>query len=345
MVSGYIQPNQSGELMGKLIDNSLGDIKWEFNQPDIEVKYQKITKSRTVCKQCNGGICIDDGEECSRNNRCGSGLCCQPVRVCADNKTLVCPFCPEGKLNCHNQSCLKPSIKDAGDAYSCVWECTSGIGLEGVCKLQNGSYCSSSGQCMCDACTYGVCSKTIPQYVKARIFRNIMLAIAAVAIGLAVAWFFFWKFRNEKTQKRIAEKIEAKENVLEAIKKQINELKKEEAHKTKVIKNLSLEKERVEQEIKQQWNQIKPFPDPQANNRLVIINPYLGGYKCFFHKDVPLEKYNTNWLIHRWVWKKKHGRWPKLGYHIHHKDEDKYNNDIKNLEEIFGVAHYGLHGN
>ncbi|MFH1506233.1 MAG: hypothetical protein ABIE94_04595, partial [archaeon] len=47
MVSGYIQPNQSGELMGKLIDNSLGDIKWEFNQPDIEVKYQKITKSRT----------------------------------------------------------------------------------------------------------------------------------------------------------------------------------------------------------------------------------------------------------------------------------------------------------
>ena len=47
--------------------------------------------------------------------------------------------------------------------------------------------------------------------------------------------------------------------------------------------------------------------------------------------------------MHRWIWKKYHGRWPKPGYHIHHKDNDKFNNDIKNLDEINGEEHFILH--
>ncbi len=92
------------------------------------------------------------------------------------------------------------------------------------------------------------------------------------------------------------------------------------------------------------WKEItKPHPDSFANNRLVVINPYLGGYKCFYDKNLNLKDYPTSKLLHRWVWRKHHGRYPRQGYHIHHIDEDKYNNDIRNLEEIDGKEHYSLH--
>ena len=45
---------------------------------------------------------------------------------------------------------------------------------------------------------------------------------------------------------------------------------------------------------------------------------------------------------HRWVWINSHGVIPK-GYHIHHKDEDKSNNDISNLELISASQHCLLH--
>lgn len=45
---------------------------------------------------------------------------------------------------------------------------------------------------------------------------------------------------------------------------------------------------------------------------------------------------------HRWVWMNIHGAIPK-GYHIHHKDEDKSNNDIINLELIERSRHLSIH--
>lgn len=45
---------------------------------------------------------------------------------------------------------------------------------------------------------------------------------------------------------------------------------------------------------------------------------------------------------HRWVWNSIHGAIPK-GYHIHHKDEDKSNNDIQNLELIEMSRHFSIH--
>ena len=76
---------------------------------------------------------------------------------------------------------------------------------------------------------------------------------------------------------------------------------------------------------------------------MVVINLYLGGYKCFYKEGVDLENYPISSLLHRWVWKKHNGRNPKQGYHIHHIDEDKYNNDSRNLEEIPGDEHYEKH--
>jgi len=45
---------------------------------------------------------------------------------------------------------------------------------------------------------------------------------------------------------------------------------------------------------------------------------------------------------HRWVWINIHGNIPK-GYHIHHKDENKSNNSIENLELIEKSRHLSIH--
>lgn len=45
---------------------------------------------------------------------------------------------------------------------------------------------------------------------------------------------------------------------------------------------------------------------------------------------------------HRWVWMQYFGEIPN-GYHIHHKDKDKSNNSIDNLEMLEASAHHRLH--
>ena len=46
--------------------------------------------------------------------------------------------------------------------------------------------------------------------------------------------------------------------------------------------------------------------------------------------------------MHRYVWEFYNGPIPK-GYDIHHKDEDKANNDISNLEMIKAGKHQSMH--
>lgn len=45
---------------------------------------------------------------------------------------------------------------------------------------------------------------------------------------------------------------------------------------------------------------------------------------------------------HRWVWINIHGKIPK-GYHIHHKNKDKSDNRIKNLELLERSRHLSIH--
>lgn len=47
--------------------------------------------------------------------------------------------------------------------------------------------------------------------------------------------------------------------------------------------------------------------------------------------------------LHRAVWESYYGVIPK-GCHIHHKDEDKGNNEIENLELLSGSSHATMHG-
>lgn len=46
--------------------------------------------------------------------------------------------------------------------------------------------------------------------------------------------------------------------------------------------------------------------------------------------------------LHRYVWEKHNGEIPK-GFHVHHKDFDKSNNDISNLELLRSEDHEKLH--
>lgn len=46
--------------------------------------------------------------------------------------------------------------------------------------------------------------------------------------------------------------------------------------------------------------------------------------------------------LHIYIWEKHNGAIPS-GFHIHHKDKNKYNNSIENLELIDGSKHLSLH--
>lgn len=48
--------------------------------------------------------------------------------------------------------------------------------------------------------------------------------------------------------------------------------------------------------------------------------------------------------LHVYVWQKYNGDIPK-GYHVHHKDENKDNNDISNLELLKAYDHLSYHAN
>ncbi len=51
----------------------------------------------------------------------------------------------------------------------------------------------------------------------------------------------------------------------------------------------------------------------------------------------------TTILMHRYVWEFYNCKIPK-GYHVHHRDGNKANNDISNLALLYGTEHWKLHG-
>lgn len=80
--------------------------------------------------------------------------------------------------------------------------------------------------------------------------------------------------------------------------------------------------------------------------KVVVFN----GYKYYKQKNGYYQIAETNKRkrlgierrLHRAIWKFYNGEIPK-GYHIHHKDENKDNNDISNLELLSASQHIKLH--
>lgn len=73
-------------------------------------------------------------------------------------------------------------------------------------------------------------------------------------------------------------------------------------------------------------------------------------YQIHFEKKFYKDHKTGYWIsttkqkirAHRWVWENINGKIPK-GYHIHHKDGDKSNNDIKNLMMLSAFEHISYH--
>jgi hypothetical protein len=62
-------------------------------------------------------------------------------------------------------------------------------------------------------------------------------------------------------------------------------------------------------------------------------------------KNYPGKKYRGRYAYeHHIVWWEKHGRLPRPGHEIHHKDMNHRNNKLSNLEEMTKHAHQLLHG-
>lgn len=88
----------------------------------------------------------------------------------------------------------------------------------------------------------------------------------------------------------------------------------------------------------------------------MIINPsfdiirYMIDHQEHYGKKFYQDKKTGYWIstdhprirAHRWVWNCCHGVIPK-GYHIHHKNENKSDNLIENLELIEASRHLSLH--
>ncbi|MGZ6360320.1 MAG: HNH endonuclease signature motif containing protein [Ktedonobacterales bacterium] len=61
-----------------------------------------------------------------------------------------------------------------------------------------------------------------------------------------------------------------------------------------------------------------------------------------WHKRPDNGYYTTRLLLHRYVWEQAHGPIPS-GYHIHHKNGDKHDNRLENLELLTHGEHSARH--
>jgi hypothetical protein len=63
------------------------------------------------------------------------------------------------------------------------------------------------------------------------------------------------------------------------------------------------------------------------------------GY-LFFYEAINKKKH-----LHIYFWEQANGKHPGKGWHIHHKDENKFNNEISNLELLKLGEHVSKHKN
>ena len=197
------------------------------------------------------------------------------------------------------------------------------------------------------------------QHEQRKLMTYSIIAVIVLVVVLIIGggiFILFSKIRlHEAKQKTLsaeieleARHIESKEYDLEGLQKEIEEIQKHKKIQEKEQRKLDDLKSKVSKlnsDIEAHKKKLEePFPDAAANNQLVVINRYLGGYKCFYQGDLPFEEYRPKDLVHRWVWKThNNGRWPKHGYEIHHLDWNKYNNSIENLKEMETEKHRELH--
>jgi hypothetical protein len=308
-----------------------------------------IQTIKTKNKICLGN---DDGMNCSKNEDCGGGFCvegkCNNQNICFNNNCE----CSPNEVECNNNSCVTQGSFKLNEKPACDKNELCETGLIG----ENG---------LCVKTPEMILQEKLEQDKKdAEIFTNNLffgIILIIIILGITIGGYLFVNKEKTNQIKAKTEEIKQKQLLIQTevqkkndeiirIENEIKELeskrqlKESESRKLKELnKKLIQDQESLDKFIQKEWDKIKPFPYELARNRFVIVNPYLGGYLCFYDENKALEDYPKSSLVHRWIWKQANGRWPRPGYHIHHKDGNKKNNNPENLEEIDGEEHLRLH--
>ncbi len=318
-------------VLGNCSINS--NISYFIAQPIImNIKEISVTKNRTICaKRDNGELYKNKGEHCAFNTDCCSGIC-NFAKVCSDEISSV--ICPEGTLNCNNQSCLKPSVKSAGEAYSCVWECETGKGNKNIC------------------------SRHWTDYI---IIISVFLAFIVLLIKRireTITGKDIEKLKNElrnlnaimETKKNQLEKLEQQKNKTEEDKRKITELTKQVDEDTKKYKEAINKNEKVLEEY------TKERKSPILGAGVYEWkNPRKEFYPCYVNQGIKTDK-----LIHKYIAKTKifnvyseffNQYYPNITFdnlRVHHIDRDIDNYRVNNLviisqKEHDDVKHSNIH--
>jgi hypothetical protein len=344
-------------------------IQYRFITEDFTAELKEVeVLVGIICKVCNGQTCLNDGSSCQLNIECGSSHCvrkyCSPTVTCYNDDCN----CLSNEVQCSdNKTCVEKAVVPLDVKPECnkPQECVTGYIDEetGLCA-KSPSQIEEEKQVQEEkekAEEEQRLKEEQAQKEKERVFFVISIIVFTFILLSGLAIILYLKIIYEEArQKTIQAEIDRENKLLEIENEklekinreteQILKLKKQNEQEIENIKKLKIEKEnillgieKIKSHINDQWKLIKKFPDKQVNFRWVIINPHLGGYKCFYQTGLPLENYPNDTLVHRWVWKKANGRWPRTGYEIHHKDFDKYNNHISNLEELTPEEHKRKH--
>lgn len=159
------------------------------------------------------------------------------------------------------------------------------------------------------------------------IFWVIILFVFGISSYLIVRAF------NKKPWQKKTQKLEKE---LDELKKRVDD-KRKELKQTKEKQKTKQELEtliREEKEKREEWERIRLTKYRNKQGYPVYLNE--NGYEVFA---------DSGNLFHIWWFKHNHKREIKPGHEIHHKDFDKENNDISNLEELTLAEHGQKHLN
>ena len=351
--------------------------------PDFKKKIEQVTKQKPICKCNSNKIYCETSEKCVSKRdvpddirpSCGLYQECESEFI--DSETGLCARSPsqikeeeeerlENELQIKEMEARKLELetkerdqqaeREKQEAERRAQEARE-LELEAQRRAQETRKVELEAQRL-ELETEQAEQEVQRQHEQRKLMTYAIIAVIVLVVVLITGggiFILFFKIRlHEAKQKTISKEIElearhieSKEYELKEVKNKIKEIekhKKIQEKEQRELDTLKSEAEALNSYIENQWEKtVRPFPYAEASNRLVVINPHLGGYICFYNKDLRLEDYSTDSLVHRWRWQKNNGRRPKPGYEIHHLDWNKYNNGIENLKELEKEKHRELH--